>query len=423
MKILVISDVPWSDDNSVGNTYSNIFKNMKGVEFANLYCKPGIPNSKIVKKYYQITEKKLLMDLIGKKYQESEIQNAQPKKKEHKLYDMARILRFQAFFIIRELIWKIGRWRNKKLDEFIDEYKPDIIFSFCLESIYYIDVIEYCRNFSNAKLALFFADDVYSYIKRNPLYVIYKHYSRIKMKDLVNTSDLIYGATPQLCDEYSVIFKKRIKLLYKICENISNNKLDVNFPLKIIYTGNLFYGRWKTLALIAKSIKEINSNGIKVQLSIYTTGLTTKKMDNVLNLEGASRLLGAIPYEQVKEELRNSDIVLHVESFDKKEIRKTRLSFSTKIVDCMQSGSCLLAVGPVETASVKLLKDYKIAQVVSSNNKETIKSTILKLLDNKSILIDTAYSMYRFALKNHSVNYLENNLYIDMEKLAKEDDV
>lgn len=423
MRILVISDVPWSEDNSVGNTYSNIFKNMKGVEFANLYCKAGIPSSKLVTKYYQITEKKLLMDLVGIKRQTSKIQNNNNSNKGQKLYDIARILRFQAFFIIRELIWKIGRWRNKELDQFLDEYKPDIIFSFCLESIYYMNLIEYCRNYSKAKLGLFFADDVYSYIKRNPLYLVYKYYSRLKMKNLANMSNLVYGATPQLCDEYSDIFKKKIKLLYKICEEINNSKSSVNLPLKMIYTGNLFYGRWKTLALIAKSIKEINLDGTKVQLSIYTTGLTTKKMKKVLNLEGASRLLGAIPYEQVKEELRNSDIVLHVESFDKKEIRKTRLSFSTKIVDCMQSGSCLLAVGPVKTASIKLLSEYKIAQVVLSNDKETIKKKILELLENTEILIDTSYSMYQFAIKNHSLDYLEKTLYSDIIKIASRDKI
>lgn len=423
MRVLIISDVPWRDDNSVGNTYSNIFNNFENVEFANLYCKPGKPDSKIVKCYFQITEKELLLNLIGKKKKDTPLNNNNVEvfnRKEQKIYDIARTLRFQSFFLIRELIWEIGNWKTKELRTFLSEYKPDIIFTFCLESLYYNKLIDYCRNYTESKLVLFFADDIYTYSKRNPIYSIYKYYSRQRIKKLAKTSDLIYGATPQLCDEYSDIFKKKITPLYKICEDIIQNKSGVNDPLKITYTGNLFYGRWKTLVLIAQAIKEINLDSTKVRLDIYTTGLTTKQMDNMLNLKGASRLLGAIPYEQVKEVLKDSDIVLHVESFDKKEIKKTRLSFSTKIVDCMQSGSCLLAIGPEETASIRLLKDYNIAQVISVESKEEVKNKLLKLLTDNNALTGTAYKMNQFAIEHHSLNYLKENLYSDLEILAKE---
>jgi glycosyltransferase involved in cell wall biosynthesis len=420
MRILIISDVPWRDDNSVGNTYSNIFKNTKGVEFANLYCKSGNPDTNIVKIHFQITEKKMLSKLIGKKHKEDILSASNIEvfnRREQKIYDIVRTLRFQSFFLIRELIWKIGRWKTKELNDFLNDFRPDVIFSFCLDSLYYSNLIEYCKSYTSAKLVLFFADDVYAYIKRDPLYLIYKYNVRKRIEKTANISDLIYGATPQLCDEYSLLFQKNITPLYKICEEVSQNKLEISKPLKITYTGNLFYGRWKTLALIAQAIKEINADSIKVQLDIYTTGLTTKQMDAALNIIGSSRLAGAIPYEQVKDVLKSSDIVLHAESFEKKEIKKTRLSFSTKIVDCMQSGSCLLAVGPEETASIRLLKDYNIALIVSVNNKAAIKDCLLKILEDNNIITCTAQRMNQFAIEKHSLDTLAQNLYVPLENL------
>jgi glycosyltransferase involved in cell wall biosynthesis len=427
MRILVISDVPWSSDNSVGNTYSNIFKNMQGVEFANLYCKSGKPDFKVAAKYYQMTEKQLLLDLVGKRSENRILINKDNASKidtlngkEQKLYDIVRTLRFQSFFLIRELIWKVGRWKTKELDRFLDEFKPDIIFSFCLDSVYYSDIVRYCKEYSKAKLVLFFADDVYAYRRKSPVYLTYQHYVRKNMRKLVSLSDLLYGATPQLCDEYSGVFKKNITPLYKICDDISQVKSVVNQPLIITYTGNLFYGRWKVLALVAQAIKEINKDRTKVKLNIYTTGLVDNKIKNSINIEGSSQLLGAITYEEVKKVLKNSDMVLHVESFDKKEIKKTRLSFSTKIVDCMQSGSCLLAIGPEETASIRLLKEFDIAQVVQSNEKECIKALLLKMLDDNSIIIDTSKKMSQFAINNHSLDSLEDKLYKKLAGLVKE---
>ena len=421
MRVLVISDVPWRDDNSVGNTFSNIFENLNGVEFANLYCKAGIPDSKIVQNFYQVTEKQLILKFLGKKPENKIVKSAEVfNKKEQKFYDVLRTLRFQSFFLIRELIWKIGNWKSDELNSFLNDFKADIVFSFCLDSIYYNNLVEYCSNNTKSKLVLFFADDVYAIQKKNPIYLVYKLFSRSRIRGLTKKSDLLYGATPQLCEEYSKIFNKDISPLYKVCNNVVQSKLIVNQPIKITYTGNLYYGRLETLLLIAQALKEINSDGTRIMLDIYTSGLTNNKMYNMLNIEGSSRLLGSITYTKVKDILKESDIVLHVESFKKKEIKKTRLSFSTKIVDCMQSGSCLLAVGPLKTASISLLNDYKIAQVISSNQVEIIKKSILNLVNNREIITKTAVEMYNFASKYHSVQSINKNLYLPLRILNEE---
>ena len=60
MRILVISNTPWSNDNSFGNSFSNIFEGIPDIEVANIACRPGHPTSYLVKKYFQITEKSLI---------------------------------------------------------------------------------------------------------------------------------------------------------------------------------------------------------------------------------------------------------------------------------------------------------------------------------------------------------------------------
>ena len=55
MKILVISNTPWSVDNSFGNSFSNIFEGIPDLKFANIYCRPGAPKNDLDMTYYQIT--------------------------------------------------------------------------------------------------------------------------------------------------------------------------------------------------------------------------------------------------------------------------------------------------------------------------------------------------------------------------------
>lgn len=428
VRILVISDVPWSEDNSVGNTYSNIFRNMENVEFANLFCKPGKPKSKILTKYYQMTEKKIFWNLIRKENNMNETLDTKMEdaggelnKKEQKIYDLLRSLRFPFLFIAREFIWKVGKWKTKELDEFLQEFSPDIIFSFCLDSVYYANIIDYCRVTTGSNTVLFFADDVYAYKSMNPLYLLHQYVVRKSIKRLASHCRLIYGATPELCGEYSNILKTKIFPLYKICYDIPETKTIINTPLKMTYTGNLFYGRWKVLTLLSEAIKEINKDSTKILLNIYTSGLHNRKMIKSLNKDNASCLRKRIPYDEVKKVLKESEIVVHVESFERKEIRKTRLSFSTKIVDCIQSGSCLLAIGPSEVASINMLRKHDIAEVITTNRKDNIKATIENILENNNILIETSENMKEYGIKYHTPEYLRINLYNKLEELKKGD--
>jgi glycosyltransferase involved in cell wall biosynthesis len=394
---------------------------MDNVEFANLYCKPGEPDNKIVKKYFQITEKKMLSGVKRKMNNEEKPASAQPtvlNRKEQKIYDLARMLRFQSFFLIRELIWKIGKWKTKELDDFLEGFYPDIIFSFCLDSIFYPNVINYCRRKTKAKLAMFFADDIYAYIDRNPLSLIYKFFIRRKILEMSKVSDLLFGASQKLCDEYSRLFGKEMSPLYKICSDVQSGKPKINPPLKITYAGNLYYGRWKTLSMIAKAIRDINRSSKFIQLDIYTSGLITKRIEKALNFTDSSCVKGSIPFAEVEKVLKSSDLVLHVESFIKKEIRRTRLSFSTKIVDCMQSGNGMLAVGPENTAGIDYLSGNKIAIVLSGNNQDEIRKCLENILKSNVIITDIAKRMQQFALENHSANNIRKTLYIPLEKLC-----
>ena len=61
MKIIIISRSPWRLDNSFGNTYSSIFRDMENVEIANIYLADGRPEyEENVKAYYQVSEKELI---------------------------------------------------------------------------------------------------------------------------------------------------------------------------------------------------------------------------------------------------------------------------------------------------------------------------------------------------------------------------
>ncbi len=67
MKVLILSQTPWRNDNSFGSSYTGIFGGMDGFEFANIYCRAGLPQNDVCRHHFYISEKALVKNLFDKR--------------------------------------------------------------------------------------------------------------------------------------------------------------------------------------------------------------------------------------------------------------------------------------------------------------------------------------------------------------------
>lgn len=165
MKVLVLSNTPWANDNSFGNSFSNIFDGILELEFANIYCRAGKPNNQFKMRYFQITEKSLLDNLKNTNKHSGEEVFLEDKKYDEsygKGYDQARKMKWQIFYWGRNLIWKIGRWKSKQLNAFLDEFSPDIIFQPVYYSTYINDIALYIKEYTKKPMIGYISDDNYT---------------------------------------------------------------------------------------------------------------------------------------------------------------------------------------------------------------------------------------------------------------------
>src|SRR5690606_26978210 len=266
---------------------------------------------------------------------------------------------------IQEYLWSFGRWKNANLTEYLNGFKPDIIFFPCFQVSYPHKVLRYIQKKTGAKVVLFHADD---YLTKESMNVNWfqRLYRRRKAKIIRTTvinSSLNYCISSKQKEEYEKILSREMKILYKglnfsSSKPVNREKKDV---IRMVYIGSTLYGRWKTLGYLANAIYNINKKGGNFQLLIYSQYEPTKKTLDIMEVQGASKYMGSLHPSQVKEKMLDADIVLHVESFDKDERKKTRLSFSTKIVDCLHSGRAIMAIGGEEAASIDYLVENDAA--------------------------------------------------------------
>lgn len=434
INVLVITKSSWSDTNALGNTLSNFFSNWKGFSFNNIYFQEEIADNRVCDNYLQFSEGQLVRKItkneeFGLEYSKDQKEGLfrnlnynNRVKNNKKINDLAKKINNKFLYLFREVLWGAGLINKKKIDRFITYSDPDIVFAFAADPIYVQRVIRYVTAKSNAKLVLFFADDVFSYKELKLSSYIYQFLLRKTIKKSVAQATKLYGASSKLCEEYREYFGKEIKPLYKGC-TFEELKLDKTneLPIRIVYAGNLFYGRDKILAKMADEIVRINESIEKINLEIYTTTTITNEIDKNLNRGNSSKIMGSLPYEDIKKVFKSADIVLHVESFDPNQIKITRLSFSTKIIDCMQSGSCMMAIGPDSIASIDYL--LGIDGVIVVTDPSNIRNELDKIVNDPDSLKFKTEKLAKFARENHDVCQMRYGLQKDFLELCSENKI
>lgn len=427
MKILVISAEVWRDDKNGGNVLSNIFCDT-GYEFAQIYCNPGKPSNHLCKKYYQMTDSMMINAILHrgksgrvityKEYpcDENECLEENIEQENRSFYEFFRRHRWEIFYVIRSIIWRVAKWNTPELRQFIIDYKPDLIFAPCYASHEMLAIDRMVKELTNVPMISYISDDNYGLrqFRLSPIYWINRFVLRRNMRKTFKMYDLVYTMTEEQKREYEKVLGCEMKILRKSGDFTKvPKKRAVNKPIRMIYAGGIYVGRWKTLAKIVEAIKNVNEDNVKIVLDIYTGNTLTEKQKLLLNDGVNSTVHKSIPLAELKKKYAQSDIALHVESFELKYKLLSRISFSTKIIDCLSSGCATMAICWNQHSGYIYLKKHDIAICVDSVNKIPI--AIGNLIDNPEQIIDYAEKARNFGLKYHQKEDIKKGFMMDIE--------
>lgn len=419
MRVLVISRNAWDDTNSIGNTMSNFFKGIEDVELASIYFRSSKPNNNICKRYYRVTEteifkKWLSPNKIGKSFlwTNTERTSSDNNSNERSFIRFVQKHNLKAVYKISDFAWYSKKWINKNLDDFIEEFSPDVMVTFVKSAPQYYLTVKYLREKFNIPLMSFVADDEYtSFAKKRSS----KDIENIRY--ILNESAVVKGCSQEICDYYNSVFGCNATPLYKGCDLSTQLKNHVNSPIKLVYAGNLLYGRAEIIKKIAHSLEEFDKNGTKVSFEIYSNTMLSADENEYFSQSMCTRYMGRQDYETIVKRLSEADIVLHAESFDEEQILKTKYSFSTKIIDCLQSGSILLAIGPSGLASIDYVKRIPGAFVIDNLN--DLDEKISEILSDSDTFGERAEKIREFAKLHHDIHKNSREMKDIFQKIVK----
>lgn len=411
MKILVISNNPFSNTYNNGKTLESMFSWIPKSNLAQVFFHSGFdPDFSFCNKYYRVSDIDVCKSLWLRRECGNEILSSKSTDSNRFHFSLlARYFKLSSLQIVRDYIWNLvyTKIKRKPLYKWVKDFNPDIVFfvggncGFAHSLVWDIVSRQKCRLFS------YFTDD----------YVIYPRYKNLLMRLQKKRLQKIYATTIKMSEKCFVIgremSKEYNKKYFKEFIPIMNSVEIDDYPLPaeksdniiITYLGNLGIDRWKMICRFADFLFKIQQEfGLKTEFRVFSgTNLNSTMRHNFNKYK--VKYMGYLAKDKLKNAIIQSDILLHVES-DKIEYRTfTRLSISTKIPEYLVSKRAVIGFGPSEVASISLIKENYIGFVIDSNvSYEMVKNKIYTILRDYEMRNRIAEQALDFAKLNFEIH-------------------
>ena len=380
IRVLVVSAETWRSDTNGGNVLSNIFKDFEA-EFAQIYCNTGAPRNALCQHYFQMTDASVIDNLLQRKppgRRFAQASASEPQEVSHAATSVPRFLvvlkqwNLASISLIKDTVWLLSRWKNRDLEAFVRDFKPDVIFAPCYGSHFMLALTRHVAKLTGKPVVSYISDDHHSlrHFSFSPVFWLNRLLLRFNLTRTARHYQLLYTMTEEQKRECEEFMACQVKILRKSApvDGLPAVKV-INQPIRLIFAGGLYVGRLDTLLAVASAVQIINHQSRLFELHVYSGYVPTAKEAAVLDDGQNTFYHGLIAPDLLPQKYHDSDIALHLESFSRGNRLKTRLSFSTKITECLSSGCAVMVVSWSEHAGFKYLQRHKAAICVDACDK------------------------------------------------------
>ena len=409
MKVLVISQTVFSKTSNMGKTLTSYFTDFQPDELAQLYFHSEKPtNPDVCRNYYRFSDVDALKSIfsskrMGTKFETSDICSCDESARidtgiSRKAYKIGS--KHKAWvLLLRDLIWRLSRWNNSQLLQWVEDVKPDVIFFASGDGAFSYRVAKKIKERLNVPMVMACVDDYYLN-NRNKSEPLGKLRQRLFLKSVEKTIadvDEIFTICDTMNAAYTELFNKKCCTLHTSAEfKEMRIKTDAT---QVSYIGNVGYNRYKQLIDLGKAISKISCDSAPRHIDVYSGSINEEYVTPLKSADGIV-FHGAVPASDVPKIMEDSIAVIHTEAFDKEIQNLVRFSVSTKIAESLMYGPCLIAYGPEGIASIDYLKENNAAYVIT--RPEDLESGLTEILTNAALRKHIVENARRLALANHS---------------------
>lgn len=407
-KVLVISNECFSRTSSNGRTLGNFLIGWPKEYLAQFFL-IGKPDTYYCDQYFQVSDRQALNALLGKDNKGGKVTvedlNADHSENTQAIEKSKKTARNALTMLGRNAIWESGAWERSGYWEWLEEIHPDIVLLQAGDCAFMFKLAVKTAKRMNAKLVIYNSEGYYykdfDYFRGRGLahivYPIFRRQLKKALEEAYAISNCVFYICDELKEQYAQDFYGRAETVFTGSEIRYAEKTKKNDVFTTVYCGNLGLKRHESLMDVAEVLQSISED---LYVDVYGKAPNDEIAESLNRCQGI-RYHGLVSYEQVKQLLQDSDLLLYVESFDDFYQEDIKFGFSTKIADSLSSGNCFLLYAPEHFACYQYLHRNKAAYTASS--KQDLENILVNLINCPAATERYREAALKLAEKNHRV--------------------
>jgi len=417
-KVLVVDALPFSWTTNGGIVKSNLFKGWPADRLVQIDYSNTKPEFDVCSNYWMLKKWNILKGLIGdascaelskESYNHTPLDEKEMTyESRHSIERKLSVLPLKLRLLIGESVFRLPSLLSKSLRRWIDDFQPDVIFTTLgLPTI--LRTVVKVSQYKNIPIVPYFTDDWINTLYKDD--AIFRLWHRRNMlywfKECLHRSPISMTICDAMNDEYTKRYGGHFESFMTLVDfkntPLVDNKTITISVVRLTFIGSLDPNRWQCLRAIGEALLDLRGKGIEAELLIYTFPDHIEKYCEMLTIEPVMKVMGTATYDQVEKLQKESDVLVHVESFENSVREYTKFSVSTKITQYMMSDTCVFAYGPGEVASLRFLSDSNAGVTVGEENPELLRAVLSRLITDPAFRQSTVGRAKEIVLeKNES---------------------
>lgn len=431
-KVLIISNNALSFSANNGRTLNSFFADYDGEKLAQLFFNAERPQSKVVKRFFNVRAFEQLRQLFSKEHEAgSDVSSSVSSvvTTAHGLVSSSVKVRFVSFLntyleslklYLRDLGYRCGLQKNKRLMAWVENFSPECIFFVAGNCKFAIDYALFLSARLNIPLFTYITDDyVLSNCPVGPFGKAYHHGLHKRYAELLQSSRQVFFIGDSMRSAFESAYGSGGETLIN-CNLISQpvpagREFVTPGQVRVVFAGGLHLGRDSSIISFARLMSGVCGQlGLSYSIDLYSGKSFSSAMLSRFEASGIS-YRGSASWDDLQVEFKKADFLLHVESFSEKYAEKTRYSLSTKLPEYLSSGVCVIGFGPETVASIKLLRDHKIGLALSKNAGDM--NVLSDAIQSTFIRSSFGEQGVSFAWANFSPELIKKKLYDSLQEV------
>lgn len=298
---------------------------------------------------------------------------------------------------------------DKKTYDKIEQFKPDCILTLG-ENIATDRMVLHLSQKYNIPVVLHIMDNLEDSFCASfwELRFFRNEYLSLNRK-LFDRSIKNFAIGQKMADEYGKRHHQEFVPAMNCIDSLHECEIQKKDKLLLLFSGGLHGGRATSLQTVAEAIQKTPELHDLVTMEVYSSPKHIAQY--AVTLKEKCKVCEYVPQNQIFENLGRADILLHVESFDEREIEFFRYSMSTKIPEYLSVGRPILCYGPDDICTVSYIENKHVG--ISVDTPEKLISALKRLTDDSILRLEMGKRALEVAEKEH----LQSNVVKAVENL------